>query len=332
MKKGIVLILVLFLVSMTIVAAPRNDVKVLQVALENSLSEPIGQGVLKWKELVDERGDGSIRLEIYPDSQLGNKTDLLDQMLLGEPVMTMCDGAFAADYGIADMGITMGPFLFDNWDDCWKLIGTEWWKGELSKLEDVGFKVLADNWAYGVRHILTTEPVETVDDLKGLQIRVPTNQVQSKGIAALGATPVGMSLGDVYTALQQGTIDGAENPLSTLYGRKHHEVAKYLILDGHVYSFTSWVCSIDWFNSLTPEQQNLLLTTGYEAGLFNNEIVEEQDQYYLDQMINEGVQVVYPSEEVLQGFKDKVVSFYEDGESLGWSPNLYDTVMAEMGK
>ena len=332
MKKGIVLILVLFLVSMTIVAAPRNDVKVLQVALENSLSEPIGQGVLKWKELVDERGDGSIRLEIYPDSQLGNKTDLLDQMLLGEPVMTMCDGAFAADYGIADMGITMGPFLFDNWDDCWKLIGTEWWKGELSKLEDVGFKVLADNWAYGVRHILTTEPVETVDDLKGLQIRVPTNQVQSKGIAALGATPVGMSLGDVYTALQQGTIDGAENPLSTLYGRKHHEVAKYLILDGHVYSFTSWVCSIDWFNSLTPEQQNLLLTTGYEAGLFNNEIVEEQDQYYLDQMINEGVQVVYPSEEVLQGFKDKEVSFYEDGESLGWSPNLYDTVMAEMGK
>lgn len=332
MKKGIVLILVLFLVSMMIVAAPRNDVKVLQVALENSLSEPIGQGVLKWKELVDERGDGSIRLEIYPDSQLGNKTDLLDQMLLGEPVMTMCDGAFAADYGIADMGITMGPFLFDNWDDCWKLIGTEWWKGELSKLEDVGFKVLADNWAYGVRHILTTEPVETVDDLKGLQIRVPTNQVQSKGIAALGATPVGMSLGDVYTALQQGTIDGAENPLSTLYGRKHHEVAKYLILDGHVYSFTSWVCSIDWFNSLTPEQQNLLLTTGYEAGLFNNEIVEEQDQYYLDQMINEGVQVVYPSEEVLQGFKDKVVSFYEDGESLGWSPNLYDTVMAEMGK
>ena len=332
MKKGIVLILVLFLVSMMIVAAPRNDVKVLQVALENSLSEPIGQGVLKWKELVDERGDGSIRLEIYPDSQLGNKTDLLDQMLLGEPVMTMCDGAFAADYGIADMGITMGPFLFDNWDDCWKLIGTEWWKGELSKLEDVGFKVLADNWAYGVRHILTTEPVETVDDLKGLQIRVPTNQVQSKGIAALGATPVGMSLGDVYTALQQGTIDGAENPLSTLYGRKHHEVAKYLILDGHVYSFTSWVCSIDWFNSLTPEQQNLLLTTGYEAGLFNNEIVEEQDQYYLDQMINEGVQVVYPSEEVLQGFKDKVVSFYEDGESLGWSPNLYDTVMTEMGK
>lgn len=332
MKKGIVLILVLFLVSMTIVAAPRNDVKVLQVALENSLSEPIGQGVLKWKELVDEKGDGSIRLEIYPDSQLGNKTDLLDQMLLGEPVMTMCDGAFAADYGIADMGITMGPFLFDNWDDCWKLIGTEWWKGELSKLEDVGFKVLADNWAYGVRHILTTKPVETVDDLKGLQIRVPTNQVQSKGIAALGATPVGMSLGDVYTALQQGTIDGAENPLSTLYGRKHHEVAKYLILDGHVYSFTSWVCSIDWFNSLTPEQQNLLLTTGYEAGLFNNEIVEEQDQYYLDQMINEGVQVVYPSEEVLQGFKDKVVSFYEDGESLGWSPNLYDTVMAEMGK
>ena len=64
-----------------------------------------------------------------------------------------------------------------------------------------------------------------------------------------------MSLGDVYTALQSGTIDGGENPLSTLYGRKHHEVAKYLIMDGHVLNFTNWVCSSMWFDGLTPEQQ-----------------------------------------------------------------------------
>lgn len=327
-KKTLSLVLALVMVFAIFAVSASAEEIVLQVGFENSLTEPVGQGLVKWQELVDERGDGSIRLELYPDSQLGNKNDLLDQMLLGEPIMTLFDGAFAADYGVTDMGIVFGPFLFSSWDDCWKLVESDWWKGELAKLEDIGFKVLADNWAYGLRHTLTTKPVEKVEDLEGLQIRVPTNQIQSKGFEVLGATPVGMSLGDVYTALQQGTIDGGENPLSTLYGRKHHEVAKNLILDGHVYNFTNWVCSADWFNALTPEQQELLTTTGYEAGVFNNEKVVELDDYYLNLMIEEGVTVTYPTEEVLQGFRDRALKFYEEGESLGWSPNLYETVMA----
>lgn len=324
MKKLITLCLAVIMITGFVALAGAESV--LQVGFENSLTEPIGQGMVKWQQLVEERGDGSIRIELYPDSQLGNKTDLLDQMLLGEPVMTMCDGAFAADYGVPDMGIVLGPFLFSSWDDCWKLIETDWWKGEVAKLENVGFKVLSSNWAYGVRHLLTTKPVNTVEDLSGMQIRVPTNQIQSKGFEALGATPVGMSLGDVYTALQQGTIDGAENPLSTLYGRKHHEVAKNLILDGHVYSFTTWVCSADWFNGLTPEQQDLLTTTAYEAGVFNNEKVAEAEENYLALMIDEGVTVCYPTEEALQGFRDKAAAFYDASAELGWSEGLYEKI------
>lgn len=330
MKKLVTLCLTVIMTIILMTLA--NAESVLQVGFENSLTEPIGQGMVKWQQLVEERGDGSIRIELYPDSQLGNKTDLLDQMLLGEPVMTMCDGAFAADYGVPDMGIVLGPFLFSSWDDCWKLIETDWWKGEVAKLENVGLKVLSSNWAYGIRHLLTTKPVNTVEDLNGMQIRVPTNQIQSKGFEALGATPVGMSLGDVYTALQQGTIDGAENPLSTLYGRKHHEVAKNLILDGHVYSFTTWVCSADWFNSLTPEQQDLLTTTAYEAGVFNNEMVAEAEENYLALMIDEGVTVCYPTEEVLQGFRDKAASFYEAGTDLGWSEGLYQIIKEALAK
>ncbi|MBQ3626027.1 MAG: C4-dicarboxylate TRAP transporter substrate-binding protein, partial [Synergistaceae bacterium] len=237
---------------------------VVQLGLENSLSEPIGQGVTKWAELLNARDTG-LTMQVFPDSQLGNKTDIIDQMLLGEPVITLADGAFFADYGVPDMGIVFGPFLFANWDECWKLIQSNWWAEQSKKLEEKGLHILAANWAYGARHTLTTKPVKTVDDLKGLQIRVPTNQIQTKGFEVLGATPVGMSLGDVYTALQQGTIDGGENPLATLYGRKHHEVAKYLILDGHVLNFTNWICSQMWFESLTEEQQKALVETGYEA-------------------------------------------------------------------
>lgn len=329
MKKTLALVLAfLFLFS----AAACAEEIVLQIGFENSMTEPVGKGLQKWQELVAEKGDGSLRIELFPDSQLGNKTDLIDQMLLGEPVMTLADGAFFADYGVPDMGIVFGPFLFTNWDQCWKLIESDWWNEQCAKLETMGIKMIAPNWAYGIRHTLTTKPVKTVEDLKGLQIRVPTNQIQTKGFEVLGATPVGMNLGDVYTALQQGTIDGGENPLSTLYGRKHHEVAKNLILDGHVYNFTNWVCSADWFNSLTPAQQELLLTTGKEAGVYNNELQAESDAYYLDLMEKEGVTVTVPDEATIKAFQEKALPFYDLGSTFGWSDGLYDTVKAAMGE
>ena len=141
-----------------------------------------------------------------------------------------------------------------------------------------------------------------------------------------------MPLGDVYTALQQGTIDGAENPLATLYGRKLQEVAKYLILDGHVKNFTTLVCSADWYNSLTPEQQQLLTETCEKAGEFNNDKQAAADSEYLKMMEDEGVTVVDPSEEVLQQFKDKAKAFYDMGDKFGWSEGLFDEVQKAMGK
>lgn len=326
MKRFVAIALMLMLVLTAAASA-----ETLQIGFENSLSEPIGQALVKWQELMAEK-DVDLTIELFPDSQLGNKTDIIDQMLLGEPVMTLADGAFFADYGVPDMGIVFGPFLFDNWDQCWKLVESDWWAEQCAKLNDMGIKMVAANWAYGARHTLTTKPVNTVDDLAGLQIRVPTNQIQTKGFEVLGATPVGMALGDVYTALQQGTIDGGENPLSTLYGRKHHEVAKYLIMDGHVLNFTNWVCSSMWFDGLTPEQQEALLETGKEAGIYNNELQAEADEYYKGLMIEEGVTVVEPTEEVLQGFRDKAKAFYDEGATFGWSDGLYDTVCAAMGK
>ena len=303
----------------------------LQIGFENSISEPIGQALEKWQQLVDEKGDGSLKLELYPDSQLGSKNELIDGMTLGEPYITLADGAFYADYGVPDFGIVFGPVLFDNWDQCWTLIESDWYKDMCTQLEDKGLKIVTSNWKYGERHTLTTKPVNTVDDLAGMKIRVPGNQIQSIGFDVLGATSTGMDLGDVYQALQTGTIDGAENPLATLYGRKLHEVAKYLILDGHVLNFTTWVMSADLFNSLTPEQQELLVSTGEEAGLYNNDLVDESNDEYLQKMKDEGVTVVEPTEEVLDGFKEKAAAFYEKGDTFGWSDGLYDTVRAAMG-
>ncbi len=90
---------------------PVGKVVEVQIGFENSMSEPIGKALEQWQKLVEEQGDGSLKIVLYPDSQLGSKNELIDSMLLGEPVMTLADGAFYADYGVKDFGILFGPFL-----------------------------------------------------------------------------------------------------------------------------------------------------------------------------------------------------------------------------
>lgn len=312
--------------------APKVEKVTLRVGFENSMSEPFSQGVQKWADLVKEKSNGTMELVLYPDSQLGSKNDLIDQMLLGENVCTLADGAFYADYGVPDFGIVFGPFLFDNWEQAWKLTESSWYSDQSKALEGKGLKLVASNWAYGARHTMTVKPVNKVEDLNGMKIRVPSNKIQSLGFDVLGASSVGMALGDVYGALQSKTIDGAENPLSTLYGRKLHEVAKNIILDGHVLNFTTLVCSNDWFNALTSEQQNILVSCAKEAGVYNNKLQSAADDEYKQKFIDEGCTIVEPSKEVIDGFKEKAKEFYNHEKDFGWSAGLYDTVCKAMGK
>ena len=159
-----------------------------------------------------------MELKVFANSALGNKSKLIDQMVMGENVITIADGAFYADYGVPDLGILYGPFFFDNWDEVWKLIDSDWYKDQCSKLADKGLTVLGSNWIYGERELMTKDKAVVPADIKGKKIRLANSQIYVEGFNALGATAVPMALGDVYTALQNGTLDGVENPLSTLYG------------------------------------------------------------------------------------------------------------------
>lgn len=301
---------------------------VIQIGYGNNPGEPIDLAANEWKKLVEEKSNGTMKIELFPSAQLGSKNDLIDQMLAGDSVITLADGAFYADRGVKDFGIVFGPYLFDSWEECWKLTESDWYKDQSAKLEEKGLKLLASNWMYGDRHTLTTKPVKSVADLKGMKIRVPDNTIQIKGFEALGATPTPMAFGEVYTALQQGTIDGLENPLTVLYNGKFHEVAKYLILDAHVKNFTTWIAGADFFNTLTPEQQEILMETGREAGIYNNEIQEKLNTEALESLKAEGVEVIDINKEE---FKEAAMKFYSLPEITSeWSEGLYDTVKKAM--
>ena len=124
---------------------------------------------------------------------------------------------------------------------------------------------------------------------KGKKIRLANSQIYVEGFNALGATAVPMALGDVYTALQNGTLDGVENPLSTLYGQSFQEVTKNILMTGHILNFTTWCIGTDYLNTLTQEQQDLLFKKCEEAGLYNNEKQEAANDDYRKKLEDAGV-------------------------------------------
>lgn len=306
---------------------------VISVGYPDNPDTPHDKSCQLWKENLEELSGGTMTLELYPSDQLGSKNDLIDQMVAGQPVITIADGAFYADRGAYDMGIVFGPYLFDDWDDCWALTDSDWWRDQCKILSDLGITIVADNWVSGTRHTMTTFPVESVADLKDKKIRVPDNTIQIKGFEAMGAVATPMNLSDVYTALQQGTIDGVENPLVVLESNAFQEVCKYLVLDGHVLNFATWCTGTEFYDTLTDEQKEWLEKSGAEAGLYSQEQAKTSDETSLKALKDAGVEVKELTKEEKQEFVEASKSFYEDETiTKDWSDNLYETVREAMGK
>jgi tripartite ATP-independent transporter DctP family solute receptor len=330
MKKIVLLVLVFALVITGAFAAggqsssgAQQKKVVVQLGLENHPGEPVTDGVYEWSRLAAEKSNGSLEIQVFPSSQLGSKNEIIDQMLAGMGVITLADGAFFGDRGAPDMGITMGPYFFANWDEAWHMVESNWWKDQSKILEGRGLKILASNFIYGDRHTLTTRPIRTVEDFRGLKLRVPNNLMQIKGTEVMGATPTPMPLGDVYTALQQGVIDGVENPLPVLYGGKFHEVAKFLTLDGHIKLITIWFCGTQFFNTLSKEHQDVLIESGRQAGLYNNDLAIKAAEDAIALFKNEGVEIINID---MARFQAQAQPFYTNPDVIkDWSPGLLET-------
>ncbi len=309
------------------VSATTNTEQVkIMIGYENNPGEPIDLACQEWKRLVEEKSNGTMKIELFPSSQLGSKDNIIDQAISGDAVITLANGPFFQDRGIKDFGVTFAPYLYEGWEDMDKLITSDWFAKKSEELEqNTGLKIIT-NWRYGVRYTLTKSPINSVTDLKGKKIRVPNQTILIKVFESLGATPTPMALGDCYTALQQGTIDGLENSLPALLNGAYQEVAKNLTLDAHTYDMTSWIMGVDFFNSLTEEQQNILMESGDEAGVFNSKQLEEADKEALEKLVEAGVVV---SSLTSEDFKEISNVFYEDPAIKAmWSEGLVEEIKA----
>lgn len=309
-----------FFLPFTIQAKPLS----IKVAYENNPGEPLDVVMRYWAEILNKKSDGEITLVLYPSSQLGSKQDVTEQAMMGMNVITLTDVAFLADYE-PDLGILFGPYLTDDPQKLFKIYESDWFRQKNEDLKKKGIHVVMNNYLYGTRQIISKKPIRRVEDLAGMKIRVPNNVMQIKAIQAMGATPTPMPLGEVYPALTQGVIDGVENPISVLQGQKLFEQAKYLSMVNYLTNTSVWIGGEAFFSTLSPEQLELIHSTGYEAGLYSQKLTIERDAEMLKSMEAEGVEVIYPDTEAFRQKAREVYSQFPE-----WTPGLYDTIQQQL--
>jgi tripartite ATP-independent transporter DctP family solute receptor len=299
-------------------ASGEDETYSVNIAFGNQEDEPIGQLASKWKELAEEKSDGRLELVLYPNSQLGAEKDVVEQAMMGNNVIVMTGYDFLMDY-VPDTGILTAPYLAEDFDDLLYLTETEWFDGIKEDLRESDIEIVNSSTVYGERHLLTNKKVTTPEDLSGMAIRVPDNQVSVKTFDAMGASSTSYPLGELYTALQQGLVDGAENPLAVLEGTKAHEISKHLSLTGHQKFVTAWVAGSDFIETLPDDLVEILKETGDEAAEYGRKVLEEENQAILEEFESQGVEIHEVDEEL---FKEKAQSVYE--EFPEWTPGLYD--------
>ena len=204
----------------------------------------------KFAELVEERTNGEYKIEIYPNGTLGGESDMLDSMSTGMLDMGIITSGPFVNFSEA-MGVLDMPYLFANNEEAYKVFDGEIGRELLDSLEDAGLKGLAYA-ERGFRNVTNSvRPVNNADDLAGLKLRVMENEVYTATFKALKVNAVPMAWAEALTAMQQGIIEGEENPINVIYSYSLWDYGqKYVTLDRHSYSTAIITMSLDVFNSL----------------------------------------------------------------------------------
>lgn len=213
-------------------------------------------GWLKFKEVVEEKSGGTMTVEIYPNQQLGGDSEVVQGTQLGNITAghssTSPVASFASEFYVLD-----APYMFNSREEVYEMLDGEAGDTLMTYLENIGLKGLGYT-ENGFRSLTTNTEIKTPDDLKGLKVRVMENNVQMLIWSTWGANPTPVAFGELFTALQQKTVDAQENPLELINTNKFYEVQDYLILTEHIYSPIIMFMNLDFYNSLTADQQPLL--------------------------------------------------------------------------
>lgn len=217
---------------------------------------PTTKGDMKFAELVKERSNGRITIDVFPSAQLGEEKAAIEQVQLGAIEFTRVSTGPMAEFN-KDFGVFSLPYIFDNDEHVWKFLLGESGMSLLDTLQSSGLQGLG--WySSGSRNFYSSKPITSIADLKGKKIRVQENKLNLAIMDAIGASATPMPYGEVYSSLQTGVIDAAENNYPSYYSSKHYEVAPHLLLDSHQRVPEVLLVSKTVWDKLSEEDQGII--------------------------------------------------------------------------
>src|SRR5512132_2755861 len=197
-----------------------------------AVDTPKGKGAERFKQLVEERTKGRVKVEVYPNSSLFKDGEEMEALQLGSVHMLAPSLAKFGPLGVKEFEVFDLPYIFDNYDELHKVTAGPVGKSLFKKLESKGITGLA-YWDNGFKIMTANKPMKLPTDCRGMKMRIQSSQVLAAQMKALGALPQTMSFSEVYQAMQTGVVDGSENTPSNIYSQKVHEVQKHATLTDH---------------------------------------------------------------------------------------------------
>lgn len=292
-----------------------------------STTEPAHLAAEYFAKNVAQRTGNRVQIQLFPGEQLGPGKEINEMIRQGANVMNISDASYMADF-VPDISVLTGPYLLKDPKEFAKLHSSDWFRALEKRVEAAGFKLVMSNGFFGQRHLIADRPVRRPADLAGVTVRVPPSPMFVETFKAMGARPTTVQWGEVYNALQQNVVAGAEAPLGSLWGSKLHETRKVISMTGHFTAFVMWPINLNFFNRLPADVQKIMLEEGRRGGDEMTRLTTALQNDYIAKFKAAGVTFVTDVDHA--AFQTATASVYKAFPK--WTPGLHDTVMAVLRK
>ncbi|MBX3627195.1 MAG: TRAP transporter substrate-binding protein [Rhizobacter sp.] len=303
--KRIVLKSLVLLAAVAAVGAAQAQTRTIKFANQNAKGHPIVQGMEKFAEIVEAKSGGKLKVNVFPGGALGSDQANLSALQGGTLEMaSMNSGIFASI--VKDFAVYDFPFLFSTPKEVAAVVDGPVGQQLHAKLDEKGLIGLT-YYELGFRQITNSKrPINKVEDIAGLKLRVIPNPINIDWVNALGANPTPLPFPELYAALEQKAVDGQENPVATIQGAKLNEVQKYMVLTNHQYNPQSVVVSKKFWESLSPADRKLLQDAAVESAKFQREQSRNAAAGILDALKKAGMQVTELPPAEMAKLRDKM--------------------------
>ena len=278
-----------FTVGIAAPAAMAAD-KVMKCGIVTNKDRSLSKGLVEFGKILEKETGGSIKVQVFTDGVLGGDRQTLEGLQMGTihctSVSTGPIAAFVPQFDVFDL-----PFLFKDKATAFKVVDGPIGQELLNKLPAVGM-IGFNYWENGFRHLTNNKrEVKTAEDIKGLKIRTLESKIHVDTWKQLGANPTPMSFSQLYTALEQGVVDGQENPFGNVVSNKFNEVQKYLTTTGHVYNASPFLLSKKFYDGLTDKEKEAVKKAAKEAQTFQRAANDKEDQDSVGTLTQRGMKI-----------------------------------------